>query len=209
MFTKEDIIAFSKKASDVMNENKEMLIEMDAFAGDGDLGLTMSKGFEAGKDAVVDTDETDIGKILYAIGSAIAGAAPSTMGTLMGSGFLGAAKALKGKTELEAADFVSFTQGYYEGVQKRSKANPGECTLLDSLKPAWDAADEAVKAGISDKAELTKKAYDAALAGVEATKEMTPVYGKAYVHRDKLVGIADQGAVVGSLLYKAFYEACS
>ena len=42
---------------------------------------------------------------------------------------------------------------------------------------------------------------------MEATKEMAPVYGKAFVHRDKLHGIPDQGAIVGSLLYKAWMEA--
>jgi site-specific DNA-cytosine methylase len=42
---------------------------------------------------------------------------------------------------------------------------------------------------------------------VEATKDMAPVYGKAFVHREKLHGVPDQGAIVGSLLYKAWTEA--
>ena len=205
--TREEVVRFVNKASDIMNENKDYLIELDANSGDGDLGLTMSKGFEAAREKVNASDEADLGKLLFAAGSAIASAVPSTMGTLMGSGMLGAAKALKGKESLDAAGFAAFAKGYYDGVQKRGKANPGERTLLDSLKPAADAALEAAEGGCDDAKEIAKKAYDAACAGVEATKEMAPVYGKAFVHREKLHGVPDQGAIVGSLLYKAWTEA--
>ena len=205
--TREDVVRFVNKASDVMNENKDYLIELDANSGDGDLGLTMSKGFAAAKDKVNASEEKDLGKLLFAAGSAIASAVPSTMGTLMGSGMLGAAKALKGMETMDAAGFAAFAQGYYDGAQKRGKANPGERTLLDSLKPAADAAKAAVEEGCDDAKALAQKAYEAALAGVEATKDMAPVYGKAYVHREKLHGVPDQGAIAGSLLYKAWTEA--
>lgn len=205
--TREEVVRFVNKASDIMNENKDYLIELDANSGDGDLGLTMSKGFEAAREKVNASDEADLGKLLFAAGSAIASAVPSTMGTLMGSGMLGAAKALKGKESLDAVGFAAFAKGYYDGVQKRGKANPGERTLLDSLKPAADAALEAAEGGCDDAKEIAQKAYDAACAGVEATKEMAPVYGKAFVHREKLHGVPDQGAIVGSLLYKAWTEA--
>ena len=205
--TREEVIRFIEKASDEMNENKDYLIELDANSGDGDLGLTMSKGFNAAKEKALACEETDLGKLFFQIGSAIAAAVPSTMRTLMGSGMLGAAKALKGQESLDAAGFAAFAKGYYDGVQKRGKANPGERTLLDSLKPAMDAAQEAADAGCDDKKEIAQKAYEAACAGVEATKDMAPVYGKAFVHREKLHGVPDQGAIVGSLLYKAWTEA--
>ena len=119
--TREDVIRFIEKASDEMNENKDYLIELDANSGDGDLGLTMSKGFNAAKEKALSSEETDLGKLFFAIGSAIAAAVPSTMGTLMGSGMLGAAKVLKGKESLDAAGFAAFAKGYYDGVQKRGK----------------------------------------------------------------------------------------
>jgi len=127
------------------------------------------------------------------------------MGTLMASGFMKAAKAMKGKTEMTTDDLAVFCESYYAGLQERGKANPGERTILDSLKPAADAARAAADAG-EDLAGIANKAYEAALQGVEATKDMAPVYGKAVVHRAKLVGIADQGAIVGSLFYKAMTQ---
>lgn len=204
--TREDVVRFITKASDVMNKNKEYLIELDANSGDGDLGLTMSKGFMAAKAEAESNPETDLGKLLFKIGSAISAAVPSTMGTLMASGFLGTGKALKGKTVLDGSDIAAFAQAFYDGVQKRGKANPGERTLLDSLKPAADKAKELVDGGCDDIKALTEAVYQAACDGVEATKDMAPVYGKAFVHREKLKGVPDQGAIVGSLLYKALKE---
>ena len=205
VMTKEMAVKFINNASAVMAENKDYLIELDAFCGDGDLGLTMSKGFAEAARIANESAETDLGKLFFTIGSGIAKIVPSTMGTLMGSGFLKAGKALKGKTEMTTDDLAVFCESYYAGLQERGKANPGERTILDSLKPAADAARAAADAG-EDFAAIANKAYEAALQGVEATKDMVPVYGKAVVHRAKLAGVADQGAIVGSLLYKALTQ---
>lgn len=203
---RDTVVSFITKASAIMDENKAYLIELDAASGDGDLGLTMSKGFAAGKDAALASTEQDMGKFLFVIGSAMAKAAPSTMGTLMASGFIKAAKSFKGKTELDAADFALFCDQYYTGIQERGKANPGERTLLDSLKPAADAVAELTGKGETDLHVLAEAAYKAALEGVEATKEMVAMHGKTVVHRAKLHGVPDQGAIVGSLFYKAWAE---
>lgn len=202
---RETILTFIDNASAVMDENKAYLIELDAASGDGDLGLTMSKGFAAGKDAANASDEQDIGKVLFLIGSAMAKAAPSTMGTLMASGFLKAAKTFKGQTELSDGDFAVFAEQYYAGIQERGKANPGERTLLDSLKPAADAIRAAVDSGASLH-DAAQAGYQGALSGVEATKTMVAMHGKTVAHRDKLVGVPDQGAIVGSLFYKAWTQ---
>lgn len=206
IITREKIVEFVNKASDIMAENKEYLIELDAASGDGDLGLTMTKGFAAGAEAVNQSQEADLGKLLFQVGSAIGKAAPSTMGTLMASGFLKSAKAFKGKTELTAEDYAAMGEYYYAGLQERGKATPGERTILDSLKPAADALRAAVDGGETNLKALADCAYAAALEGVEATKDMVPQHGKAVVHRAKLAGVPDQGAIVGSLYYKAWTQ---
>ena len=78
----------------VMNENADHLCEMDAFMGDGDLGLTMKKGFSALPGILRETDEADIGKRLMKAGMKMTSVVPSTMGTLMGSGIMEGGKAL-------------------------------------------------------------------------------------------------------------------
>ena len=58
-------------AADIFGEKKEELCEMDARMGDGDLGLTMQKGFGALPQLIRDNEaEGDIGKTLMKIGRA-------------------------------------------------------------------------------------------------------------------------------------------
>ena len=45
--------------------------------------------------------------------------------------------------------------------------------------------------------EVITAALEAAKAGVEATKDMVPVFGKAAVHAAASVGVPDQGATAG------------
>ena len=73
--------------------------------------------------------------------------------------------------------------GFAAGVQKRGKCQSGQRTIYDAVLPAAEAAKAAVEA---DPAASLQTVIAAALAaakeGVEATKHMTPVFGKAAVH---------------------------
>ena len=81
-------------AADIFGEKKEELCEMDARMGDGDLGLTMQKGFGALPQLIRDNEaEGDIGKTLMKAGMKMAALVPSTMGTLMSSGIMEGGKA--------------------------------------------------------------------------------------------------------------------
>ena len=81
-------------AADIFEEKKEELCEMDARMGDGDLGLTMQKGFGALPQLIRDNEaEGDIGKTLMKAGMKMAALVPSTMGTLMSGGIMEGGKA--------------------------------------------------------------------------------------------------------------------
>ncbi|MCD8155873.1 MAG: dihydroxyacetone kinase subunit L [Clostridiales bacterium] len=185
-------------------EKKEELCEMDAKLGDGDLGLTMSKGFGELPSLLRDQEADaagDIGKLLMKAGMKMSSLIPSTMGFLMSTGVMEGGKAVKGKTELDGAALATFLTGFAAGVQKRGKCQAGQRTIYDAILPAADAAAAAVRenpaAGVS---EVIAAALDAAQAGVEATKDMVPVFGKAAVHAAACAGVPDQGAVAGSYL---------
>ena len=169
-------------------EKKELLCEMDARMGDGDLGLTMSKGYGALPQLIRDqTDPSNIGKTLMKAGMKMSGVVPSTMGTLMSSGIMSGGKALNGKTAIGAPEMAVFLIAFAEGLQKRGKCQPGDRTIYDAMKPAGDRAKEKAEAGLAN-------------AGVAATKEMVPKYGKAAVFAAKAKGTEDQGAVAGRCL---------
>ena len=59
--------------AEVMQENKEFLIEQDSIVGGGDLGLTMSDGFQAAAQCVSNDGNPD-GKRAYAGGKSFEGA---------------------------------------------------------------------------------------------------------------------------------------
>ena len=189
-----------KGASDIFAEKKDELCEMDANMGDGDLGLTMSKGFGVLPDLITENmDENNMGMTLVKAGMKMAAVVPSTMGTLMSSGVMEGGKKLKDKKSMGRQELVDFLEGYVEGIKKRGKCEVGERTLLDAIHPAFEAAKEAFDSGKILK-EIMETAVEGAKKGVEATKEMTPKYGKAVVFAAKAKGIPDQGAMAGLYL---------
>jgi dihydroxyacetone kinase-like protein len=200
-----DIKAIISKMSDIMTENKDWLTELDAAIGDGDLGLTMPRGFGKATETVNGLTETDIGTILSKVGMVIAQAAPSTMGTLVASGFMKSGNALKGKQELGLADVADVIAQFVEGIMARGKAQPGGKTIIDSLHPAAQTLQSAVKENKTLQ-EGIQAAYDAAYQGVEATKEMVAQYGRPAYYQEKSKGKQDPGATVGMLMMKAFVE---
>lgn len=195
----EQIPELFESVGNLFVEKKEELCEMDAKLGDGDLGLTMSKGYAALPDimrAEAEGAGGDIGKLLMKAGMKMSSLVPSTMGFLMSTGVMEGGKALKGVTELDAAALAKYLVGFAAGVQKRGKCEAGQRTIYDAILPAAKAAEEAV-AGGSDLEGVIKAALDGAKDGVEATKNMVPVFGKAAVHAAQCVGVEDQGAVAG------------
>lgn len=190
----------------LFSEKKEELCEMDAKLGDGDLGLTMSKGFGALPDLIraeMPGAEQDMGKLLMKAGMKMASLIPSTMGFLMSSGLMEAGKAMKGKSEFDGSALAEYLTAFAAGIQKRGKCQAGQRTIYDVMLPAALAA----QASLEKDGEESKKlsgvmaaALDAARKGMEDTADMTPVFGKAAVHAAKSAGVLDQGAVAGYYL---------
>ena len=182
-------------------EKKEELCEMDARLGDGDLGLTMSKGYAALPDlmrAEAEGAGGDIGKMLMKAGMKMSSLVPSTMGFLMSTGVMEGGKALKGRTELNGVALADYLTGFAAGIQKRGKCEPGQRTIYDSVLPAAQAAAKtAAENPGASLDEVITAAEEAAKAGVEATKDMVPVFGKAAVHAAACAGVPDQGAIAG------------
>lgn len=191
--------ALFQAVSQVFAEKKDELCDMDAKMGDGDLGLTMSKGYGA-LPALIDENmqEDDIGKTLMKAAMKMSSIVPSTMGTLMSSGVMEGGKALKGAKEIDPAGLAAYLTGFANGIQKRGKCERGNRTILDAVGPAADRAAELfAKNPAASLADIINEAVLGADAGVEATKTMTPIFGKAAVFAAKAMGTPDQGAIAG------------
>jgi len=190
---KEELTQILDVIVEVMEGAKDELIELDGAMGDGDLGLTMVKGFTAVAKEIRALDETDMGKIMMKLGMKMNSTVPSTMGTLVSTCFLKAAPAAKGKTELTLVDMVAMGKAAVAGVMDRGKSKPGDKTMLDALHPAVEALSKAAEAGDS-LADAWQKAYEAARDGVEQTKSMQSVHGRAAYYQEKSIGRQDPGA---------------
>ena len=196
-FTTEQLPELFAGVASMFAEKKEELCDMDAKMGDGDLGLTMDKGYGALPQLIKEnTEPGDIGKTLMKAGMKMAGLVPSTMGTLMSSGVMEGGKALKGKTEFGAEELSVYLTAFAAGIKKRGKCELGDRTILDSVDAGAKSAAEAAAVGKTMK-EVIEAACQGAAAGVEATKDMVPKFGKAAVFAAKAAGVADQGAVAG------------
>jgi phosphoenolpyruvate---glycerone phosphotransferase subunit DhaL len=192
--------------SSIMEDNRDWLIQIDSEIGDGDLGLTMTKAFRTAADEMASGDESDVGVFFAKAGMIMAKAAPSTMGTLVATGFMRAGKAVKGTAELEAADIARFFRAFSDGVMERGKTKLGNKTIVDVLDPVASALEAAASEGVGSE-ELAKRAVSAAEAGEIAARELVSQHGKAAIYREQTVGKPDPGANAGVLIVRGFFAA--
>ena len=200
-----DIKAIFGKVQEIMVENEDYLFELDSKMGDGDLGLTMKNGFVKVDEGLRTFEETDIGKIFIKAGIILASAVPSTMGTLMATGLMRSGKEFKGKNQIDLTDLADGFSAFVNGIMDRGKSKPGEKTIIDSILPVADSLKNAVNKKVS-LSEAFKIAYSAAKEGLESTKNMTSIHGKAFYHTERSRGTVDPGAAAGVLFIRGFSE---
>ncbi|WP_432631821.1 dihydroxyacetone kinase subunit L [Brachyspira sp.] len=198
-----DLVNIVKSISNIMDENKDYLIELDAQNGDGDLGISMSNGFKALVSFLENNKETDIGKVFMKMGSAFNEASPSSLGTILSFGMIGMAKSLKGKNKIELIDIAQAFENGIKTIMDKADSKLGEKTILDSLY--YGAETLKNNSNLSPK-EAFEKAFKSASEGSENTKNMKAVHGRASYYGDKSIGILDGGSVVGKLIFEGIYN---
>ena len=125
--------------------------------------------------------------------------------TLLGGLLLGMSDAVPAAVkELDAAQVKAMFKGGLEGVQKNTKAMPGDKTMMDALYPAVTAMQECAS---DDVEEVLKAGAEAAQKGAEATVQMKANFGRARNYGEKSVGHADSGASSWACMFGAFAQA--
>lgn len=180
-------------AADMAARHDE-LNRLDAAAGDGDLGNTVTIAAQAIRACVDANDDGDPAALLRCCGTDVATAAPSTTGTLTARAMLGAARAI-GAAGSEAPVrllHVGFAAAL-AAIQAAGKAVPGDKTMIDALAPAVAALREQADADAPLPAALATAAAAARL-GAEQTKDMTARAGRARWLAERSHGTEDAGA---------------
>ena len=182
-----------------MTENRDYLVELDQRNGDGDLGISMSEGFNALVEVLNMTEETDLGKVFRDLSKTFNESAPSSLGTILSFGLMGIAKELKGKTEVSRQEFSVALEKGLDNILDKTGSKVGEKTIIDSLSPGIESL---LSSGSEEDKAAFQNAYEASKAGAEKTKEMMAVHGRAAYYGEKSLGLVDGGAVVGTLIFK-------
>jgi dihydroxyacetone kinase-like protein len=200
--TRADLAPLFERFRDVFVAQRDFLIELDGKVGDSDLGLTMNKAFIAAYQSVAANAADPLGRTIQLAGMAIAKAAPSTMGTLVATGFMRGGKALEAASVIGTAEIALFWNAFLNGVIERGKAKRGDKTVIDVLAPICDSLAASV-AGRLALPEALSAAAQAAAVGLEQTKAMIAQHGKAACFQEKTVGLQDAGATVAFLIVDA------
>lgn len=191
--------------SELMARNRERLIALDGQIGDGDLGLTMAKGFASAREAMANSTADEAGALLLTAGSAIARAAPSTMGTLVAFGFLSAGRAVSGATELDLASLARLLSAFVEGIVSRGKARRGDKTVVDVLLPAAEAITSAAEEGASLREGIVR-CFEAGREGLELARDMVAQHGRPAYYGEQSRGKDDPGAAAGLLILEGLRD---
>lgn len=191
-------------ASARLQADRDRLCELDALAGDGDLGATLAIGCAAVDERLAAADgECAAGELLRDVGAQLAREAPSTIGILLGTAFIRGGAAVGEPDELDGPALAAFLEAALQGVQERGGAAPGERTVVDAMHPSALAAREGAE---RDAVAVLALAAAAADDGASATAEMEPVHGRAAWIGERAGGQEDGGARAWALLLDGLLE---
>ncbi len=156
----------------------------DGQLGDGDLGITVSKGFAEAAGA--DLPE-DVGLALLECAKAFQRVSSSSYGTLVATGFMAAAKATKGRTLVQADEVAALVVAARDAMMARGKGNLGDKTVLDSLDGVAKALEGAAAADMADAAVAAARGTLAAFNGKPCK------LGRARMFAEKSASLDDPG----------------
>ena len=193
---RDDIIEVMKKAAAGMQKNHvKQVRDLDAEIGDGDLGITVQKGFRAVEQYLSGSPDDTIAEIIRNAGIEFSEANPSTFSAFLATGFRKAAAAVKKNKEIDTEALAGMFDASVQGIMKLGRAQAGDKTLLDALIPASDAVKAAAEKGTSV-AEALHDAVNEAKNGMASTVDMTAKQGRARSFGDRTRGVQDPGATV-------------
>ena len=191
------------EAAELIRSQNEVLSRLDSQCGDGDHGTTMMRAMEILEAATRSSARArSLSETLREAGWNVMGVDGGASSALLGSFIAG-----MGDTELgDAADCATMARSLQTGLQsvlRRTKARPGDKTMMDALVPAV----EAFEAAAADGAAIGKamnQAAAAAEAGAASTKNLVARHGRAKYLGEKTLGCADAGATSMALLFRGF-----
>lgn len=198
--TIENFKAMLDNALKNIKEREDEFSKLDAVIGDGDHGQAIVTAMSA----IVATAQkgTEFKTMLNDMGFDVMLQVSGSTSTLLGAFFLGMSDHASG-TELDAAGVKAMFAGGLANVQKQTKAQKGDKTMMDALIPASEAI--AAYEGSSE-AELFTAAAQAAHQGMEDSKGYVAKFGRAKSYGEQTIGTPDAGAASMSIFFQGLAQ---
>ncbi len=170
-----------------IEESADELNSADSQLGDGDLGVTMSRGMQEINGGLAGLPE-DMGRALFACAKGFTKTSGSSYGTLLASGLMAAAKQCKGKATVECSEVAGLVDTALEAMIQRGKGELGAKTVLDMV--------DALRADLAGKdapEDLADAAVGAAKRTLDEYRDKECRIGRARMFGEKSSGLDDPG----------------
>lgn len=202
--TLDQLASWLRHFSDLVEQHKTYLTELDSAIGDADHGTNMARGTAA---VVAHLDEANtVDALLKKAGMTLVSTVGGTSGPLYGTLLMKMGMATGAVTALSPEDFSKAFRAGLDGLIARGKTELGDKTMVDALSPAIDAFDAAVADG-AGMADAARSAAEAAAAGRDATTPLVARKGRASYLGERSAGHMDPGATSATYLMDALVEA--
>jgi dihydroxyacetone kinase len=201
--TGQELAEWLRQALPMLSEAREELGDLDAAAGDGDLGTTVAGGAEAVAAALAGMASTaSPGEVLRVAVRVFAKTNPSSFSALLGAGVLAGARTLGDAAEVDATATLNVGRVAAAVIAERGQSAVGDRTVLDALVPSLDALAGTLS---GSRAQQLQAMITAAQSGTEQTATMVPRRGRAAWVGERSRGFSDAGATA----YLRFLEGLS
>jgi dihydroxyacetone kinase-like protein len=196
MISTESIQSGIKRLAQAMEQSADELNTADGLLGDGDLGVTMIRGFRQIL-ADLETLPEDIGMAFFQCAKAFTKSSGSSYGTLLATGMMAIAKVKKGQTGIELDEVSELFDTALEAMQMRGKASLGDKTVLDVIAAARDAAKNQ-----TDGQTMLNSINQAINDTMKLFQNRQSQIGRARIFGEKSIGLDDPGM----LAFKRMFE---
>jgi dihydroxyacetone kinase-like protein len=180
-----------------MDACADELNALDGQLGDGDLGITMTRGMQAIRAEAASLPE-DVGVALLRCAQAFTRTSGSSYGTLLATALMAAAKATHGRALVPWAEIPALLAAARDAMMARGKGRLGDKTVLDAIDAAATAT-----AGFDQPAALVQAADNAVSAALDTFRGRQAQLGRARIFGEKSIGLDDPGM----LAFKRVVEA--
>jgi dihydroxyacetone kinase-like protein len=197
-----ELVALLDRALEQLAASRDELRDLDAAMGDGDLGITVSKGCEAVRARLPGLADPNPATVLRTAGAAVAAANPSTMAALVGGALLAAAKAVGEAESIDRRLAAQALDAAEQSIATRGKSAVGDKTILDAIAPSRAELDAGAADSATAEAVLDAMVV-AASRGVAATAGLQSRRGRAAWLGERSIGHPDPGATAYLRLLEA------